>query len=82
MFEVLAAVALADRDERRAAVLLGASDALLEAGGASLEVVERALDERTKPEAQSALAGDFDAAWEEGRGMSPDDLVESVVATG
>ena len=65
-FEALAAVALADRDERRAAVLLGASDALLEACGASLEAVERALHERTKAEAQRALAGDFDAAWERG----------------
>lgn len=77
---LLAAVAAAEHRQRDAAVLLGAADALLEAAGASLESVERALHERTEASVRAALGEEADVAWNEGRGMTADDLVKRVAA--
>ena len=79
-FEGLAALAVAEGRERRAALLLGAADALLEACGASLESVERTLHERTEAQARSALAEEFDVVRVEGRATSANAVVEELVS--
>ncbi|MFD0906123.1 hypothetical protein, partial [Actinomadura sediminis] len=69
------AAAYAGRDPRQAARLLGAADALLGAWRATLPL-HRTDAERARAEA-AANAGDaaFGAAYAEGRGAPPEDVV-------
>lgn len=61
---------------QRAARLLGAADALLEATGAALEAIERDIFARASEEAHKWIGpGAWQAAWQEGRAMNIDQAV-------
>jgi non-specific serine/threonine protein kinase len=73
----LAGLAVANGDRDRAARLLGAAEAALEAVGSSLEPPDRMAHERTSGE----LGPESDAARVEGRTLSVQELAELVHAT-
>jgi hypothetical protein len=72
-----AGVAGATRQPERAARLLGAAESLLEAIGARIWPSNRADYDRIVAAARAGLDDvAFNAAWEEGRAMSPEEAVE------
>jgi non-specific serine/threonine protein kinase len=80
--EGFAALAAAEGDPERAARLLGAADALLEAMGGEFKPFERLLHDETVAAAQSGLTShQFAAVLAEGELMSPAEAVEYALET-
>jgi predicted ATPase/DNA-binding SARP family transcriptional activator len=80
--EGFAAIAAAERDGERAALLLGAAGALLEGIGAEFKPFERALDEHTRAEAARLVGEEAVAeAMAKGAHMALVDAVDAVLAT-
>lgn len=72
----LAAVAAASGDGSRAARLLGAAEAELEATGTTLDPDDQPMYDATLSRAQAAIDGEaFAAAWSAGRAMTLDEAV-------
>jgi predicted ATPase/Tfp pilus assembly protein PilF/transcriptional regulator with XRE-family HTH domain len=78
----LAAVVALHQQRARAAQLLGATESLLEAIGASLETSDRALYAHSAATARAAL-GDrqFEAAWAAGRAMTLEQVIAYALET-
>lgn len=76
----IAAVVERRGDARRAGVLLGAADALLERMGSTLSPYERVLHARTTSDVRATLAGGADVAWAEGRQGPPEAALEAALA--
>ncbi len=77
-----ASVAAANQDPNRAARLLGAANALVEAIGGTLSPAERGDIDRTVAAVHTALGeASFSRAWEAGRAMSPDEAAAFALET-
>ena len=73
----LAHCANANGDSRRAVVLWGAGDALRERCGFDVQPMERRLRASAQPNAEAHLGAiEFAAAWEEGRSLTVDEIIE------
>ena len=73
----LAHCARAEGAPRRAAVLWGAGEALRERGGFEIQSMERRLQTSARPQVEAQLgAEELAAAWEEGRSLEVDEVVE------
>jgi predicted ATPase len=80
--EGFAALAAAEEEPDRAARLLGAAGALLEAMGGEFKPFERLLHEETVASARGRLAPhSFDAGWAEGTSLSLEQAVEYALET-
>lgn len=79
----LAAVAVAERSPEQAAQLFGAAEALRTAIGVPVPPVRRAAYERAVKAARRQLdAAVFSAKWEEGRRMSPEQIINTFTPPG
>ncbi len=78
--ELLAAAVAMQGNRRRAALLFGAAEALREAVGAFVLPLYRAEYDRGVAAARAGLTeATFNAAWSEGRAMTPEQAVEYVL---
>lgn len=83
MLSELAAVANTQRQPLRAARLWGAAEAQCEATGASLPRRERDDYELRVADARAQVAAsDFEAAWQEGRALTREEIIASALAVG
>jgi predicted ATPase/DNA-binding SARP family transcriptional activator len=81
--DCLAALAAACGDPRRAAMLLGAADALYEDAGYGLASYERDLRERTERTVRDRLGAEAAAdARDRGRSTNPDETIEAALELG
>jgi len=79
----LAAVAVADGENERAAKLLGAEARMRDEIGLELDAFEEQVRERTVAEARTALGGDaFAAAFARGDAMTQDEILELAATRG
>jgi DNA-binding CsgD family transcriptional regulator len=79
--ELLAAAVAMQGNQRRAALLFGAAEALREAVGAFVLPLYRAEYDRGVAAARAGLTeATFNAAWREGRAMTPEQAVEYVLS--
>ena len=72
----LAAVEATGGDHRRAALLLGAADAIREATGTLREPYERVVSERMRAKLRRALGGEYDGAVASGRTLGAEQAAE------
>jgi non-specific serine/threonine protein kinase len=72
----LAAVGAAEGDQRRAALLLGAADAIREATGTAREPYERVVSERTRATLRSVLGTEYDDVVAFGRTLSAEEAAD------
>ena len=80
--ELLAAAVSMQGDHRRAALLFGAAEALRQAVGAFVLPLYRAEYERGVAGTRAGLTeATFNAAWSEGRAMTPEQAVEYALVT-
>jgi DNA-binding CsgD family transcriptional regulator len=80
--ELLAAAVSMQGDHRRAALLLGAAEALRQAVGAFVLPLYRAEYDRGVAATRAGLTeATFNAAWLEGRAMTPEQAVEYALVT-